>query len=271
MLEGKVILVTGASSGIGQISAQMFASLGHRVYGAARRVEKIEKIPGVNALRVDVTDTGSIREMVDEVLRREGRIDVLVNNAGYGYLGPIETVSMEDARRQMEVNLFGLAEVTRLVVPHMREQGSGRIVNISSIAGKAAFYYGGWYNVSKYSVEAFSDNLRMDLRPFGIKVSIIEPGPIKTAWGGIAADNLEQCTKGTVYEKSAKREAEIFRRTYDSNIFPESKAVAKAILKASLSRRPRLRYKVGFLAKAGVFLHAVLPGRWWDAIVRQLG
>ncbi|MBR2746772.1 MAG: SDR family NAD(P)-dependent oxidoreductase, partial [Bacteroidales bacterium] len=178
----KVILITGASSGIGFDAAEAFARQGHRVYAAARRVERMEplKALGVVPLRMDVTDEASMAEGVRTVLEAEGRIDALVNNAGYGYFGAIENVPIEDARRQLEVNVFGLAQLCRLVLPTMRKQGSGRIVNISSVAGKVVMYFGGWYHVSKYSVEALSDALRMEVKPFGIDVSLIEPGGIRT-------------------------------------------------------------------------------------------
>ena len=188
----KVILITGASSGIGFDAAATLARQGHRVYAAARRVERMEPLKecGVVPLQMDVTDEASMEAGVRTVLAAEGRIDVLVNNAGYGYFGAIENVSMEEARRQLEVNVFGLARLCQLVLPSMREQGSGRIVNTSSVAGKTVLYFGGWYHVSKYSVEALSDALRMELKPFGIDVSMIEPGGIQTNWGLIAADHL---------------------------------------------------------------------------------
>ena len=159
-----VVLITGASSGIGLSAARKLASQGHTVYGAARRVELMEGIPGVIPIRMDLTDKASMEAGVKAILKEEGRIDALVNNAGYGSFGPLETVPMEEARRQMEVNVFALAELIKLVLPTMRAQGSGRIVNVSSIAGLMTMPMGGWYHVSKYSVEALSDTLRMDLK-----------------------------------------------------------------------------------------------------------
>ena len=210
----KVILITGASSGIGFDAAASLARQGHRVYAAARRVERMEplKALGVVPLRMDVTDEASMEAGVRTVLEAEGRIDVLVNNAGYGYFGAIENVSMEEARRQQEVNVFGLARLCQLVLPSMRERGSGRIVNTASVAGKTVLYFGGWYHVSKYSVEALSDALRMELKPFGIDVSMIEPGGIQTDWGLIAADHLAESSKGTPYEAEGLREAETMRK-----------------------------------------------------------
>ena len=269
----KVILVTGASSGIGFDAAEAFARQGHRVYAAARRVERMEplKALGVVPLRMDVTDEASMAEGVRTVLEAEGRIDALVNNAGYGYFGAIENVPLEDARRQLEVNVFGLARLCQLVLPAMREQGSGRIVNISSVAGKAVLYFGGWYHVSKYSVEALSDALRMEVKPFGIDVALIEPGGIRTDWGIIAADHLAESSKGTPYEAEGLREAETMHKAYSMRLLSNPSVVTRAISRAVNSRRPRARYRVGFGAGTIVFFHALLPARWWDALFRLGG
>lgn len=269
----KVILVTGASSGIGFDAAASLARQGHRVYAAARRVERMEplKALGVVPLRMDVTDEASLEAGVRTVLEAEGRIDALVNNAGYGYFGAIENVPLEEARRQLEVNVFGLARLCQLVIPSMREQGSGRIVNISSVAGKTVLYFGGWYHVSKFSVEALSDALRMELKPFGIDVSIIEPGGIKTNWGIIAADHLAESSKGTPYEAEGLRESETMRKAYSMRLLSKPSVVTRAISKAVNSRRPRARYRVGFGAGTLLFLHAILPTRRWDALFRLGG
>ena len=269
----KVILITGASSGIGYDSALRLAGQGHRVYAAARRVELMEPLRknGILPIKMDVTDEASMLEGVRGIIDAEGRIDVLVNNAGYGSLGAIENVPLEEARRQLEVNLFGLARLTQLVLPYMRERHTGRIVNISSIAGKAAVLYGGWYNVSKFSVEAFSDALRIEVKPFGIDVSIIEPSGIRTPWGTIAADNLEKTSGGTAYEATAMRMAHNLRWAYNSKLLSPPRSVTSSIVKAVNARRPHVRYRPGRGAGAFVFLHAVLPSRWWDALVSRLG
>ena len=270
---GQVILLTGASSGIGFDAAATLARQGHRVYAAARRVERMEPLKelGVVPLRMDVTDEASMEAGVRTVLEAEGRIDVLVNNAGYGYFGAIENVSMEEARRQQEVNVFGLARLCQLVIPSMRKQGSGRIVNTASVAGKSVLYFGGWYHVSKYSVEALSDALRMELKPFGIDVVIIEPGGIKTDWGHIAADHLAESSKGTPYEAEGLREAQTMHKAYSMRLLSKPSVVTRAISKAVNSRRPRARYRVGFGAGTLVFLHTILPARWWDALFRLGG
>ena len=267
----KVILITGASSGIGFDAAQALGRQGHKVYGAARRVEIMEPLrdSGVVPLRMDVTNEASMQEGVRTILEAEGRIDVLINNAGYGYFGAIEITPMEDARRQLEVNIFGLARLCQLVLPAMRAQGSGRIVNTSSIAGKVVLQFGGWYNISKYSVEAFSDALRMEVKPFGIDVCIIEPGGIHTDWGLIAARHLRENAAGTAYEEAAMKEASLLEFAYSGRWLSSSAVVTRAILRAVNCRHPRTRYRIGLGSRIMPFLHALLPARWWDALIRR--
>lgn len=269
-IQQKVILITGASSGIGYDAALRLAGQGHKVYGAARRVELVERLRdrGVVPIKMDVTDEVSMIDGVNNIIDVEGRIDVLVNNAGYGYLGAIENVSIAEAKRQLEVNLFGLARLTQLVLPFMRKQHSGRIINTSSVAGKAVIMFGGWYNVSKFAVEAFSDALRMEVKPFGIDVSIIEPGGIKTDWGIIAANNLDASSIETAYEYAGYRMASMLKLGYTSNFLSDPKKVAKAISRAVNARRPKVRYRMGAGSGLIVFLHAILPARWWDALMR---
>ena len=273
MKNEKVILITGASSGIGLDAAQTLARQGHRVWAAARRVELMEplKNDGVHVLKMDVTDETSMQQGVETVIQAEGRIDFLVNNAGYGYFGAIENVPMSDARRQLEVNVFGLARLTQLVLPYMRKQGCGRIINTSSIAGKMAFYMGGWYNVTKYSVEAFSDALRMEVKPYGIDVVMIEPGAIKTNWGIIAAQHLKESSAGTAYEETGTRWADNMEWFYQTNMLSSPAVITKAISRAVNSRRPKARYCRGRFSSIGRIAHFVMPTRWWDAMMRQGG
>jgi NAD(P)-dependent dehydrogenase (short-subunit alcohol dehydrogenase family) len=273
-MKQKVILITGASSGIGYDTATRLAKQGHKVYGAARRIDKMQPLKelGVTPIKMDVTDDASMIAGVNAVMEAEGRIDVLVNNAGYGYFGAIENVSMEEARKQLEVNVFGLARLTQLVIPHMRQQGSGRIVNLASIAGKLALYFGGWYHVSKFAVEGFSDALRMELKPFGIDVVIIEPGGIRTEWGVIAADHLAESSKGTVYEQAALNEANAMKYTYTrAKLLSNPSVIAKAICKGVNRRHPKARYRTGMGSHSLVFLHWLLPSKWWDGLMRSLG
>ena len=219
---------------------------------------------------MDVTDEQSMADGVQAIIDAEGRIDVLVNNAGYGYMGAIENVTIAEAKRQLEVNVFGLARLTQLVLPHMRAQKSGRIINTSSVAGKAVIPFGGWYNVSKYSVEALSDALRIEVKPFGINVVLIEPGGIKTDWGIIAADNLSASSKDTAYEDSGLRMARLLKFGYTSKYLSDPIRVAKAITRAVNARCPKVRYRLGAGSGLIVVLHAILPTRWWDGIMRKV-
>lgn len=261
----KVILVTGASSGIGKEAAVLLAGAGHKVYGAARRTAQISE--GVTPLYLDISDEASIDAALETLLREEGRLDVLVNNAGYGYFGALETVPLEEGRKQMDVNLFGMVSLTRRVIPVMRSQGTGRIVNVSSVAGRMCFCFGGWYNISKYAVEAFSDVLRMETKPFGTQVVIIEPGWAQTEWGLIAAAHLRESSAGTIYEDMAEGEASLLAYAFGHLRFPSPMGVAKAVVKASLSRRPRLRYHPGGGGVALLVLRKLLPARVWDSLL----
>ena len=250
----KVVILTGASSGIGYDSAIKLAKQGHKVYAAARRVDLMQPLTsfGVVPLSLDVTNDESMKKAVQAVLDAESRIDVLV----------------DEARRQLEVNVFGLARMCQLVLPVMRQQGSGLIVNTSSIAGKIVLPYGGWYHVSKFSVEALSDALRMELKPFGINVSMIEPGGIKTDWGIIAARHLRESSEGTPYENSALRESQLLHAAYSGRYLSSPSVITRAISRAVNSRHPKARYRTGRFAHLGVFFHWMLPARWWDAMMR---
>lgn len=268
-MEKKVIILTGASSGIGFQTAEKLAQQGHIVYGAARRVEKMEPLKafGVKLLQMDVTSEESIDQAVDAVIKAEGRIDVLVNNAGYGSYGAIEDVSIDEARKQFDVNLFGVAMLTKKVLPQMRRQHNGTIVNIASMGGRLTSYFGAWYHATKYALEAFSDALRMETRQFGINVAIIEPGGIKTPWGFIAADHLEESAKGGAYAEQAQKTAAGMRKQYSGNLMSDPKIIANAISRAVNARRPKARQLIGMGAKPLVFLHTILPTRWFDWIM----
>lgn len=266
-----IILITGASSGIGYQTAELLAQNGHKVYGAARRMDKLEKLKsvGVEPIYLDITNEATCRKLVDTIIDNEGQIDILINNAGYGSYGAIEDVPLEEAKRQFEVNLFGLAALTKLVLPHIRHQKAGRIINISSMGGRFTTYFGAWYHATKYALEAFSDALRMEVKPFGIDVSLIEPGGIKTDWGLIAADHLAESAKGGAYEEAALKTATGMRKQYSGNMMSDPKIISKTILKAVSSKRMRARYLIGFGAKPLVFLHTILPTRIFDWLIMR--
>ena len=268
-MSNKVILVTGASSGMGFETAKTLAQQGNKVYGAARRVEKMAALKeyGVTPLKLDITDETSNKAAIAEIIAKEGRIDVLINNAGYGSYGAIEDVDLAEAKRQFDVNLFGLEALTKNVLPYMRVQHSGKIINVSSMGGRLVSFMGGWYHATKYAVEAFSDALRMEVKQFGIDIILIEPGGIKTDWGHIAADHLADSAKGGAYEKTALKVAEGMHKQYNGNMMSKPQVVVKATVKAVNARRPKPRYLIGFGAKPLVFAHAILPTRGFDFIM----
>jgi NAD(P)-dependent dehydrogenase (short-subunit alcohol dehydrogenase family) len=266
----KTVLITGASAGIGYAAAELLLKSGWKVYAGARRVEKMRPLAALGAelLELDVTSEASVCAAMAAVIAKEGRLDALVNNAGYGAHGAIEDVPLAEARRQFEVNLFGLARVTQLALPVMRSQGSGRIVNISSIAGKITMPTGGWYHASKYALEAYSDALRLETAQFGIKVVLVEPGPIRTEWDNTALVNLEKYSGSGVYGPLVRRVTEKFRAGYRSEA-PGPEVVAKVILKALDARRPAARYSVPAKAAMIIFLKWLLPDALLDWGIRK--
>src|SRR5215212_10424411 len=268
----RVALVTGGSSGIGEEAVLGLKKAGFEVYAVARRVDRMVALAdaGVGVFGMDVTDDASMASGVERILDEQGRIDVLVNNAGYGSYGAVEDVPIAEARRQFEVNVFGLARLTQLVTPTMRAQGSGRIINISSIGGKFYEPLGAWYHATKFAVEGFSDSLRLELAPYGIRVVIVEPGPIRTEWNTIARDNLVQNSRGTAYQRQAEAVAARMESGEGPGLSSGPDVVAKRIAKAAMSRRPRTRYPVGRGARSVVTARRLLPDRAMDAVIGRL-
>ncbi|WP_242448407.1 SDR family NAD(P)-dependent oxidoreductase [Cellulomonas sp. WB94] len=227
------VLVTGASSGLGSRTAQMLAAQGYRVAGAARRVELIERLDGVVPVHLDLTDPESIERAVQSGEAAVGPIQMLINDAGYGEFGSFEDTPIERARLQFEVNVFGLADLTRRVLGPMREARRGRIVNVSSLAGEFSSPMGGWYHASKFALEALSDSLRAEVRPFGITVTVVQPGPVRTPWHETAMTLLEQTSGQGAYATMATAVARYHRANQDKPITSEVEVVAAAIVKAA--------------------------------------
>lgn len=270
----KTVLITGAGSGIGKAAAKMFLADGYNVYAAARRTERMNDLKelGAHIIRLDVCDDLSCRKCFEQICRESGGVDILVNNAGYGEYGPVEVVDLIDAQRQLEVNVYGAVRMAKLVIPYMRENHSGRIINISSAAGRVTTYMGGWYHATKYALEALSDSLRMELHDDGIDVVLIEPGGVRSEWGSIAADNLTRASKGTVYEDRADSVAAAYREMYtptNQHLTSPEKA-ARVICRAATARRPKTRYLFGYGAKGLIIAHAVLPNRAFDSLMRRM-
>ncbi|MEG1887157.1 MAG: oxidoreductase [Oscillospiraceae bacterium] len=259
-----IAFITGASSGIGFQTAKLLLQRGDTVYCGARRIEAMEELKalGAHILKLDVTIEDEISASVDFILQKSGRIDVLINNAGYGMFGSIEDVKAEDAKRQFEVNVFGLANVTKAVIPIMRKNKFGRIINISSMGGKMYTPLGGWYHSSKFAVEGLSDCMRYELRHFGIAVVLIEPGAIDSEWYDIMLKNMNSTKENSEY----KTTIEAYEKYVLNNrkFFSPPIKVSKTILKAIKSRHPRARYSVGFMAKPAICLYKLLPTKIYD-------
>ena len=263
----KVILVTGASAGIGKEFARQLLRDGHIVYGAARRVEKMDDIKkeGVKVLNMDVTDEASMVKGVSAIAATEGRIDVLINNAGFGSYGAVEDVPISDAKYQLEVNVFGAARLSQLVLPYMRKQRSGTIINISSIGGKISMPFGGWYHASKFALEALSDALRNEVAQFGINVVVIEPGGVKSEWAGISMYNLLKKSDGTVYQPMAKSFLNGLKDVEDKVSDPI--VIVNLVRKAISAKRPRTRYSGGYMAGPILFMRKILSDRAFDKML----
>lgn len=274
-LAGKVSLITGAAQGIGEATALKFATEGAIVIVCDINPTGIEAVVqqccalGAEAEGhvMDVTNRATIDAVVAKVQEKHGRIDVLVNNAGYGSYGAIEDVPIDEARRQFEVNLFGLGRLVQLVTPHMRGQKSGTIINISSMGGRLTTPLGGWYHATKYAVEALSDALRMELKPFGIDVVLVEPGGIRTEWAGIAADHLEETAEGSAYSDQIRAVAGSMRNESVQRRQSPPAVIANAVEKIVTARKPRTRYAVGFMAKPLITARRVLPDRAFDRVI----
>jgi NAD(P)-dependent dehydrogenase (short-subunit alcohol dehydrogenase family) len=269
----KAVLITGCSTGIGRATAERLAAAGLPVYASARRLESIEDLEGCGCktLALDVTDEDSMRAAVRRVEETEGAAGALVNNAGYSQSGAIESVRLDDVRRQFETNVFGLVRMCQLVLPGMRRQGHGRIVNLSSMGGKLVFPGGGAYHATKFAVEALSDAMRFEVRGFGVDVVVIEPGLIKTEFGRAASSSIDTgADSDGPYAEFNAALSNTVTEAYEGpmarlSVGPD--AVAKTIEKAITARRPRTRYKVAASARVMLGLRALLPDRAWDSAV----
>ena len=264
-----IILITGASSGIGKETAFKLLAQGHIVYAGARRVEHMHDLVEKSAhiTYLDITNDESIQQIVNTIIAKHGRIDVLINNAGYGSYGAIEDVPISEARRQFEVNLFGIARLTQLVLPHMRTQSYGKIINISSVAGKTYTPLGAWYHASKHALEGFSDTLRFEVKPFGIDVIIIEPGLIQTEWDSIAFDSAQSMSGNTVYAPYVTGLKRIFSKM--KNPAPPE-VIANSILKSLRAKSPKTRYVAGTGAKPLLWMRSLVSDKMYDKIMRKL-
>lgn len=265
----KVILITGASSGMGKVTAEKLIKEGHTVYTVARRIDQMQDLASIGGkpLQMDVTNEADIEKVVDTIIQNEGKIDVLWNNAGYGLYGSVEDVSLEEARKQMEVNVFGLAAVTQKVVPFMRKQKSGLIINTSSVGGKVYFPMGAWYHASKHAVEGLSDCLRLELKPFGIDVVILEPGFIATEFGSVLLNNFEKISKDSAYSDMMNAIITNTKKTEAEGNNSQPTVIADAVSKIIKTKNPKTRYSVGKMAKPLIFLRNLVGDKMYDKMV----
>lgn len=263
----KVVLITGASSGFGKEVAKKLLEKGYRVYAAARGVEKMEDLKALGAVtvRLDVTNDDDVNSVVADMIKKEGRIDVLFNNAGFGNFGSIEGVNIKDIEYQFNVNVFGLSRMIKAVLPVMRKQRSGRIVNTSSVVGKISMPFSGYYAATKHAVEAISDALRVEVAPLGIKVSIIEPGPVQTGFESVVYENLSKVDTPDDYKSAMKGFLKSFQGMYKSA--PDAEGTVRDVLKAIESRRPKIRYRTTKEATLLVLVKRLLPDRVLDKIM----
>jgi short-subunit dehydrogenase len=265
----KVILITGASSGMGKETAKTLIKQGHSVYTVARRIDQMKDLEqlGGHPIKMDVTNETEIQTVLDTIIQKEGKIDVLWNNAGYGLYGSVEDVPLAEARRQFEVNIFGLATLTQKVIPFMRQAKQGTIINTSSMGGKMYTPMGAWYHASKHALEGFSDCLRLELKEFNIHVVVLEPGIIETEFGEVMLDNITQYSGKTVYSGITNKLVTATKAMYANGGGSKPSIIAETVSGIVKSKSPKTRYRVGKWAKSMVWMRIFLGDRIFDKVV----
>ena len=266
--EQKVVLITGTAYGIGKSTAELLIEKGHIVYGGDILVEEnlyLNDIGGT-ALEMDVTNQEHIDKAINQIISEQGRVDVLVNNAGLGVYGAIEDVSMEDIYYQYDVNLFGLARVTKAVLPYMREKESGLIINISSVLGETYGPLAGWYLSTKHALEGWSDALRVELKEFDIDVVVVQPGAINTNFSNVTKTYIDKYRENSAYqhlygEPITDTGNEVLSNQSDPIV------IAKVINKAMNARNPKTRYAAGAYSKIGIFLRKIMTDKMFDRFI----
>ncbi|KJK59432.1 SDR family NAD(P)-dependent oxidoreductase [Saccharothrix sp. ST-888] len=274
MTDTRTVLITGCSSGMGRQAALALHRLGHRVYATARRPETLADLAaqGIETLPLDVTDERSMAEAVARVEQAHGSVDVLINNAAYGLHLPVESATPEEVRAQFDTNVFGVVRMAQLVLPGMRRAGRGRIVNISSMAGRFSPPGGAFYHASKHAVEAISDSLRLEVAPFGVEVVVVQPGPTITEFSSTAVGTMHGgATTGDPYGSFRAELADMYANksfTRRNGAVPAETAT-RAIVRAATVHRPRARYAIGALARATMIAKRLLPDAAFDALMRR--
>jgi NADP-dependent 3-hydroxy acid dehydrogenase YdfG len=269
----RAVLITGCSSGIGHATAALLCDQGFTVYATARKPETLAELEakGAKTMALDVSDEESMNRAVAAVTEAEGAVGVLINNAGYSQSGAVESISMDDVRRQFETNVFGLARMCQLVLPGMRAQRWGKIVNLSSMGGRLTFPGGGLYHATKYAVEALSDAMRFEVAGFGVDVILIEPGLIVTNFGAVASASVQSGSADGTYGDFNRKVAEVTEGAYKgpmSKLGGGPETVAKTISGALAARRPKARYPVTPSAHLMINQRRFMPDKLWDLIMR---
>ncbi|WP_333912272.1 oxidoreductase [Vibrio coralliirubri] len=270
MNTAKVIFITGASSGMGKDTAMDLIKQGYIVYCAARRVEEMNdlKLAGGYVLQLDISNEQDIARCVNQIIDEQGRIDVLWNNAGYGLYGSVEETSLDDARYQFEVNVFGLARLTQLVTPFMREDRSGTIINTSSIGGKIYAPMGAWYHASKHAIEGFSDCLRLELEPKGINVVVLEPGAIKTEFPEVMSKQVLGNSGNGPYQDLAKRVSNLsLKESGKDGAGSPTSVISKVVQEIINNPKPKTRYAAGKFSTTTLLMRRFLSDRAFDRII----
>lgn len=265
----KTALVTGASSGMGKVIARRLIQDGYQVYAAARGVEKMNDLAqlGARPLRMDISRDEDILAAVDTIVSQTGGVDVLVNNAGFGLYGPVEEIGIDEARYQFEVNVFGAARLTQLLLPAMRARRSGYIINITSIGGKIYTPLGAWYHATKHALEGWSDCLRLEVAEFGIKVVIVEPGLIETGFGDVVSGNFVKRSASGPYGHLVGKVANSVKNAYGNGRGSDPKVIADVVARAVKRPQPRTRYAAGKYARMLIGMRVWLGDRLFDRII----
>ncbi len=268
----KTVLITGASSGIGKATAKTLINVGYTVYVAARRIEKMNDLQALGAIpiKMDITDEEDLQAAVKKIEEEQEGIDILVNNAGFGMYGAMEDTTLDDARYQFEVNLFGLARLTQLVLPYMRSQKRGKIINMSSMGGKMYTPLGSWYHATKHALEGWSDCLRIELAPFNIDVVIIEPGVIKTEFSDVMVEPMLERSGSGAYKDLVHSFVKASRNSYESGNSSNPDVIANLILQAIQAKKPKTRYVGGKLAKPMMFMRQWFGDRFFDWLLNKM-
>lgn len=263
----KTVLITGASAGIGKGTAIYLAQNGYTVYGAARRIDKMEhlKTQGIKPIYLDITKEGTLVACFDQILREAGSIDILINNAGSGFYGALEDMPMTDAKYQLEVNVFGVARLIQLVLPAMRKNNYGKIVNISSVGGKVTLPMGVWYHASKFAIEGLSDALRKEVKSFGIDVIVVEPGGTKSEMTGLGTEYMTRVSGNTAYGSLAKSVSKMYATVAKNASDPI--VIAKLIKKGIEANSPKTRYIGASGAKLLLFFRKILSDKMFDKMI----